>query len=114
MRRLKFTPHEAIAAAFEAQRLERDAQLRRPAVGVARGRHGPHRVPTGVDVAPFVRDLRVRFRAGGVDDEDEAVPAIGKGVEDHLEAVLIAGGEVFADVVDDQAGRVRVVAETPM
>ena len=50
-------------------------------------------------------------RAGGVGGEHEAVAAIGEGVEDHLEAVLLAGREVLADVVDDQHRRRRVVAD---
>ena len=102
---------DAIGAALEAQRLERNADLGRPAARVAPGRDRPHRVPAGVDVAPFVGNLRVGLRAGGVGHEDEAVAAIGEGVEDHLEGVLLAGDEILADVVDDHAGGIGVVAD---
>jgi hypothetical protein len=102
---------DAIGAALESQRLERNPDLRRPPRLASRRRHGPDRVPIRVDVAPFVGDLRVGFRADGVDREHEAVAAIGKRIEDQLEAVLLAGSEVLADVVDDQRRRRRVVAD---
>ena len=102
---------DAVRAPLEAQRLERDADLRRPPGRIPLRGHGPHRVPARVDVPPFVRDLRVRFGARRIHDEDEPVAAIGERVEDHLEAVLLAGREVLADVVDDERGRRRVVAD---
>ena len=77
---------------------------------MSRGRHGPDRVPARVDVASLVRDLRVRLRAQGVDDEHEPVAAIREGIEDHFEAVLLASHEILPDVVHDHARRVRVVA----
>ena len=100
-----------IVAAFEAQRLERNAQLGRPPAASRLVATVQTASQLRVDVAPFVRDLRIGLCARGVDDEYETIPAIRKGVEDHLEAVLIAGGEVLADVVNDQARRVGVVAD---
>src|SRR5207249_6509902 len=54
-------------------------------------------------------DLSVRLRAGGVHGEHESVASIRERVEDQLEAVLLACDEVFADVVDDDAGLLRGV-----
>ena len=98
-------------AGFEAQGLERDAELRRPtALGGVRG-DPPHGIPVRVDVAAFVRHLRVGLGARGVSGEDETVAMIAERVEQHVEGVLAAGGEVLADVVDDNAGGRRVFAE---
>ena len=65
----------------------------------------------GLTSRPFVGDLRVGLRALRVGREDEAVAAIGKRIEQHLERVLIAAGEVLADLVDDDAGGIGVAAE---
>ena len=63
-----------------------------------------------IDVAALVGDLRVRLRARGVGREHEAVAAIGERVEQHLEGVLLAPGEVLADLVDDDARWIGVAA----
>src|SRR6185436_17885300 len=96
---------DAVGAPLEPQRLERNPDLGRPAALAAGRRHGPHRVPAGVDVAPIVGNLRVRSLARHGDDADLALAAIGQVNEDYLHAVLLAGGEVLADVVDDQRRR---------
>ena len=97
-------------ARLEAQRLERDAELGRPALGGGRRGHPPDGVPVRVDVAALVGDLGVGAGAGGVGREDEAVAAVGEGVEQHLEGVLLGAGEVLVDVVDDDAGRLGIAA----
>src|SRR5439155_18923889 len=93
---------DPIGAALEPQRLERNPHLNRPSVAAAFRCDGPDRVPAWIHLPPFIRDLRVELRADGVGHEDEAVAAIGEGVEDQLEAVLLGGIEVFPDVDDDE------------
>ncbi|MEZ5420302.1 MAG: hypothetical protein R2708_23595 [Vicinamibacterales bacterium] len=97
-----------VRAGLEAQGLERDAELGRPAGGVGGGGHPPHRVPVRVHVAPFVGDLGVGAGAAGVGREDEAVAAVGEGVEQHFERVLLGGGEVLVDVVHHDARRIGI------
>ncbi len=100
-----------IGARFETERLERNAQFSRPTGGVAPGRHRPHRIPAGVDVASLIGDLGVGLGPDGVGHEDEPVAAVGEGVENELERVLFARDEVLADVVDDQARRIAAVTD---
>ncbi len=101
---------EMSVARFETQRLEGDPELGGPALGRGRRGHPPHGVPVRVDVATFVGNLRVGAGAAGVGREDEAVTAIGEGVEQHLEGVLLGAGEVLADVVDDDGGGIGITA----
>ncbi len=99
------------AARLEAQRLERNAELGRPAFGPDPAGHPPDGVPVRVHVAAFVGDLRIGSGPLGVGAEDEAVAPIGEGVEQHLEGVLLGAGEVLADLVDDDAGRIGIAAQ---
>ena len=102
---------DAAAAALESQRLERNSDLGRPAVGSGPRGDGPYGIPARVHLAAFVGNLRVGFRAERVDGEDVAIAPIGEGVEDHLEAVLLAGREILSNVVDDDAARRGIAAE---
>ena len=111
MRRLKFTPQMRPAprskrSVLNGIRISAD----QPSASRLR-RHRPHGVPAGVDVAPFVGDLRVGLRAdrrwwrtrSRCGDRRTCRACTSK-------RVLLAGREVLADVVDDQRRRRRVVA----
>ena len=74
----------------EAQRLDRDADLRGPAPGVARGRRLPLAVPVLVHVLAARLDERVEAGAAGVDREDVAGAAVLERVEDEDDVVLDA------------------------
>ncbi len=71
------------------KRRERDRDLGRPTRAVAAGGHRPHAVPLGVDLLPLVGDQRVGARAVGVELERVAVAAIGEGVENEGDRVVV-------------------------
>ena len=85
---LEVQPPRLRRGAGEAQDLEGDGDLHRPAgVGEHRG-GGPLLVPVGVVEARFVAHQRVEARAARVDAEDEGVAVVVIGVEQHREGVV--------------------------
>ena len=84
------TPH-AINAWFESQGLERNPNFGGPSGSIHPGYHKPHRVPARIHVAPFIRDLGVGFGTNRIHHEHETITAVGERIEDHFEAVLLAG-----------------------
>ena len=106
---------DVAGAALEAQRLERNPDLGRPAVGVAPASPPTTRASQLVLTSrPSLAICVSDFAPAGVGDEDEAVAAIGERVEQHLERVLLARREVLADVVDDRRLPERSRQRTPM
>ncbi len=103
-------PPDRGAAHVEPKRVERQGHLDNPAVFHFARAHEPDRVPARVHLTPLVGDLLVRAGTGGIGHEDETVPPIGKGVENHLEGILIPAKEVLTDLVDYDTLRVAVVA----
>jgi len=79
-------PHRLVR--LEAQRLERDGDLRiPPGCGDARGR-APDAVPVQAAVLGVVRHLPIGSCAGWVHLEEEAVPVVEERVEDHGDAIV--------------------------
>ena len=93
------------------QGLERNLDLRVPAVGANARADIPDAVPVGVVVTPFVRHLRIPLCAHRIDGELVAVALVVEGVDHHLEAVGRAGVEVLAQLVDDDLAGLGVLGE---
>ena len=80
-------PH-LVHAGPEAEGLERNLHLDRPAAVEAAGAHVPDGIPVGVGV-PLVGDLLIAEPPDGIDAEGEAVPVVVEGVEDDDEPVVV-------------------------
>ena len=121
---------DLIGAAREAQRPERDRELRRPAGAVDGRAHFPRRVPVQVEAGArarhlrlarpeaaaalaLIRDLTVVLDAGRVRAEDEPVEAVAVRVEDHPEAVGVVERRVAPRVRHDDRVGLAVVAHHP-
>src|SRR6185369_1636304 len=89
----------------ELQRLERNADLRKPAVAGDPRAHIPHAVPVRIHLPAFVGHLGVPLRAGRVYRKLETVTLIGERVDDDEEAVARCGIEAFFQLTADDAGR---------
>ena len=127
---LKVDAPGLLAAGREAQRAERDGELRRPAHVGDGGAHLPHAVPVLVEAAagaadltagaepphaaaarPLVDELPVVLLAGRAGAEDKAVLPVEKGIQNELEAVAVGERRVAAAVGDDDRCRIAVVAD---
>ena len=99
-----------VGAAVEAQRLERDDHLHRPAAGEAAGADVPHRVPVAVGLT-LVDDRVVGERAERAGVEHEAAAPVVEGVEADADVVVLPQRGAVAPVLvgDPLLGRRRVV-----
>ena len=95
----------------ELQRLERNLDLRVPAVFADARADVPDAVPVRVLIAALVRHLRIPLRAARIDRELVAVALVVERVDDDLEAVGGAGVEVLAQLVDDDRAGLGILRE---
>ncbi len=98
------------ARGIEGQRLERDRELRRPALGIDRRRALPDPVPGLVEVLTVVRDQRVALVAGGVDLEEVGVAPVVEAVDHDLEPVVVVEHGVAGHLGGDDPRRIAVEA----
>ena len=92
----------------EAQGLEGDGELCRPALAVDAGGRIPDPVPVEVEALAVVRDLALGPRAARGDRKEEAVAAVAEGVEDDHDVVVPLEVAVAAHLRGRDAGRVAV------
>src|SRR5262245_33175435 len=84
------------------ERLERDRDFRTPSVVRDARFDVPHTIPTLVDFASFVGDLRIPLGAGRIDDELESVSFVVKCVEDNLKRIAVIDTEVLLQLGNDE------------
>ena len=91
----------------EAEALERNRKLRRPALRGPSRAHHPDRIPVAVQFT--VGDEPVHQRAGGIRGEVERAPAIPERIEQDLDTVVGVQRGVAGHHGPDHAVRLRVV-----
>ena len=95
----------------EGEGLERDLDLRDPAVGEDRRARLPEGVPALVEAAAVGAEQGVAARAGGGELEEVAGLAVAEGVEDEFDAVVFVEEGVPRHVLQHHAPGLGLVAD---